>query len=306
MITALSVADAGPNVKLLKMCGAGCHENEIWKILLPDPELRRGTIGRMPANTQETPVSSTGRQPRLQAASGRRALGGFFLSGVLFSFLGAVLPAWGYHVHSDHGTVGLYFLFLTFGIYAGSQACHWLVGRAGLQRLMTAGSGLACVGLLALSFLSGPQPPSLRMFALFVIGGAGAMVNTAVFHAITPLYEHDPAATINLSGGLFGIGLPPLRVLRAMTVWGGTGANMDYATYLGWPAMACAVGGIVLTRRNADRTILLFAALAVVSLFPYGLYVRTSTFTLFFLSVAGALGAGAGAAAAGYSLGSRG
>jgi fucose permease len=133
----------------------------------------------------------------------------------LFSFLGAVLPAWGYHLHSDHVTVGLYFLFLTFGIYAGSQACHWLVARTGLQRLMTVGSGLACAGLLALAFLSGPQPPSLRMFALFVIGAAGAIVNTAVFHAITPQYEHDPAATINLSGGLFGLGCLTTALLTA-------------------------------------------------------------------------------------------
>ncbi len=151
----------------------------------------------------------------MQAASGRRALGGFFLSGVLFSFLGAVLPAWGYHLHSDYATVGLYFLFLTFGIYAGSQACHWLVRHTGLQHLLTGASALACLGFLALAYLSGPQPPSLRMFALFLIGGAGAIVNTAVFHAITPLYQHDPSATINLSGGLFGLGCITTALLTA-------------------------------------------------------------------------------------------
>jgi len=53
----------------------------------------------------------------LDAASGRRALGGFFLSGLLFSFLGSFLPAWGYHLRSDYLTVGLYFLFLNFGVY---------------------------------------------------------------------------------------------------------------------------------------------------------------------------------------------
>ncbi|MBI2690148.1 MAG: MFS transporter [Acidobacteria bacterium] len=169
----------------------------------------------MPATTQGLPVSSTGRQPTLQAANGRRALGGFFLSGVLFSFLGAVLPAWGYHLKSDYVTVGLYFLFLTFGIYAGSQACHWLVARTGLKLLMTIGSGLACAALLALAYLSGPHPPSLRMFALFLVGGAGAMVNTAVFHAITPLYQHDPASTVTLSGGLFGLGCLTTALLTA-------------------------------------------------------------------------------------------
>ena len=165
--------------------------------------------------TQATPVSATGRQPTLQAATGRRALGGFFLTGVLFSFLGTVLPAWGYHLHSDYATVGKYFLFLTLGIYAGAQACHWLVGRTELRLLLAVASGLACAGLLTLAYLSGPQPPSLRMAALFAIGMAGAVVNSAVFHAITPLYEHDPAATINLSGGLFGLGCLTTALLTA-------------------------------------------------------------------------------------------
>ena len=178
-------------------------------------KMRSVTIRRMPATTEGTPVSGTGRQPTLQAASGRRALGGFFLSGVLFSFLGAILPAWGYHLRSDYTTVGLYFLFLTFGIYAGAQVCHWLVARTGLRLLLTLASGLACAGLLALAYLSGPHPPSQRMFALFFVGGAGAMVNTAVFHAITPLYQHDPAATINLSGGLFGLGCLTTALLTA-------------------------------------------------------------------------------------------
>jgi fucose permease len=169
----------------------------------------------MPATAQRTPVSPTRRRPALQAASGRRALGGFFLSGMLFSFLGTILPAWGYHLHSDPGTVGLYFLFLTFGIYAGSQICHWLVPRMGLRLILVLASALACAGLLALAYLSGPQPPSLRMLALFLIGAAGAMGNTAVFHAISPLYQHDPAATVNLSGGLFGLGCLTTALLTA-------------------------------------------------------------------------------------------
>jgi len=44
------------------------------------------------------------------------------------------------------------------------------------------------------------------MAGLFVVGMSAAMVNTAIFHAITPMYEHDPAATINLAGVFFGLG----------------------------------------------------------------------------------------------------
>jgi fucose permease len=40
-------------------------------------------------------------------------------------------------------------------------------------------------------------------------------VNTALFHAISPLYQHDPAATINLSGGLFGLGCLATALLTA-------------------------------------------------------------------------------------------
>jgi len=209
------IADLSPNVNLLNSLAKLPLEFDFWKILLPDPDLRSVTIRRMAATSHGVPVSATGRQPTLQAANGRRALGGFFLSGVLFSFLGAVLPAWGYHLHSDHVTVGLYFLFLTFGIYVGSQVCHWLVARTGIQWLLTGGSGLACAGLLTLAYLSGPQPPSLRMFALFAIGVAGATVTSAAFHAISPLYQHDPAATINLAGGLFGLGCLATALLTA-------------------------------------------------------------------------------------------
>ena len=41
------------------------------------------------------------------------------------------------------------------------------------------------------------------------------MVTTAVFHAISPLYQHDPAATINLAGGLFGLGCLTTALLTA-------------------------------------------------------------------------------------------
>ena len=40
----------------------------------------------------------------LTTAGGRKALTGFFLSGMLLSFLGAILPAWGFYLHSDFST----------------------------------------------------------------------------------------------------------------------------------------------------------------------------------------------------------
>lgn len=174
----------------------------------------------MSASKLPQPAPVAGQRPALLATGSRRALGGFFLSGVIFSFLGAILPAWGFHLHSDYATVGLYFLFLTFGIYAGSQLCHLLIARIGLRPLLAVASGVASAGFLVLAWLSaGPQPPSLRMFTLFVIGAAGATANSAVFHAIAPLYHHNPASTITLSGALFGLGCLSTALLTAGTFY---------------------------------------------------------------------------------------
>jgi len=46
----------------------------------------------------------------LQAGTARKALAGFFLSGLLFSFLGVIQPAWEHHISGDFVTVGYYFL----------------------------------------------------------------------------------------------------------------------------------------------------------------------------------------------------
>ena len=52
----------------------------------------------------------------IETSSSRRALAGFFLSGLLLSFPGAILPAWGYHVRPHYVTIGNYFLILEVGL----------------------------------------------------------------------------------------------------------------------------------------------------------------------------------------------
>jgi hypothetical protein len=47
-----------------------------------------------------------------------RSLAAFLVSGILMSFLGAILPAWGYHLRSGFKEVGAYFLELGSGIAA--------------------------------------------------------------------------------------------------------------------------------------------------------------------------------------------
>jgi MFS transporter, FHS family, glucose/mannose:H+ symporter len=163
------------------------------------------------------PSSRPGSGAVLHAASGRRALGGFFLSGLLFSLLGSFLPSWGYHLRSDYLTVGLYFLFLNFGVYVAFHFTQWLLPRRGVRFVLASGSALAVASLVYLASVSGPVPPSLRMAGFFGVGLSAAMVNTAIFHAITPMYQHDPASTINLAGIFFGLGCLATSVLIAGT-----------------------------------------------------------------------------------------
>ncbi len=61
------------------------------------------------------------------AGENKRALAGFFVSGMIVSFLGAVLPAWGHHLDSNFLTVGYYFLFLNLGLFAGARIAYSLL-----------------------------------------------------------------------------------------------------------------------------------------------------------------------------------
>jgi hypothetical protein len=54
--------------------------------------------------------------------SAARALSGLVISGLLFGFLGAILPAWGYHLTSDFSTIGNYFLAMSVGVILSTEA----------------------------------------------------------------------------------------------------------------------------------------------------------------------------------------
>ena len=46
-----------------------------------------------------------------------------------------------------------------------------------------------------------------------VIGFAAGLLHTAIFEAISPMYRHDPAATVNVAGMLFGLGCLTVALL---------------------------------------------------------------------------------------------
>ncbi len=153
------------------------------------------------------------RQP--DGAQQRRALAGFFLSGVLFSFLGAILPAWRYHLTEGFIVAGCYFLSLNLGILASLGISAWLLGRKSVSFLLILGSATACAAFIFLALSPPGWGPWWRMAGVFCLGLGNGSLNTGVFHAISPAYRHDPAATIVLAGSFFGLGCVVTALLVA-------------------------------------------------------------------------------------------
>src|SRR5579864_3128260 len=155
----------------------------------------------------------------LNASEGRRSLSGFLISGMLMSFLGAILPAWGYHLKADFKEVGYYFLSLSFGFLLSVGFASLLLQRRGVKFTLVLANALACGAFLYLAAGAAPVPAVWRFFGLLWIGVSAGLLNGAIFHAISPLYQHDRAATVNLAGVMFGLGCLLTAVLVAGTYY---------------------------------------------------------------------------------------
>ena len=155
----------------------------------------------------------------LDASEGRRSLSAFLLSGMLMSFLGAILPAWRYHLSEDFTEVGRYFLSLNLGFLISVVASHALLPRKGVKFVFILANAIACGGFLFLALSSPPVSALWRLAGLLWIGVSAGLLNAAVFHAISPLYRHDRAATVNVAGVLFGLGCLLTALLVAGTYY---------------------------------------------------------------------------------------
>jgi FHS family glucose/mannose:H+ symporter-like MFS transporter len=158
-------------------------------------------------------------QGTLASVGARKALAGFFVSGLLLSFLGASLPSWRHHLYSDYITISWYF----FGLIAGMLGSVWvsppLLEKKGVGWTLAFACGTASVSLVYLAFVSPPFSPWWRVAGLLLIGFAAGVLHTAIFQAISPMYRHDPAATINLAGILFGLGCLTVALLVSGTFY---------------------------------------------------------------------------------------
>ncbi len=164
-------------------------------------------------------LTTADRGDVLHIPSAAKALSGLLISGLLFGFLGAILPAWGYHLSTEFSTVGNYFLSMTAGVILSTEASGRLLLKRGAGFLLVTACSLACAALLYLAMLPAAAPALWRMAGVLTVGFASGLLNTGVFHAISPAYDRDPAATANLGGISFGLGCLVVTVLVAGTFY---------------------------------------------------------------------------------------
>ncbi len=142
----------------------------------------------------------------LDARTARTAFAGFFLAGLLMSLLGAILPAWGYTLRSDFSAAGRHFFAMAAGILVSVSLSNRIVPRRGASFALALGSGIACAALFYLAAVSPPAASGWRSVGLFLLGVASGMLLNGLFHAVSPHYRHNPAATVNIAGALFVLG----------------------------------------------------------------------------------------------------
>jgi MFS transporter, FHS family, glucose/mannose:H+ symporter len=139
------------------------------------------------------------------------------LSGLLAALLGAILPAWGYHLKFEFVAVGRYFLCVTVGVLLSVEFGRRLFLTRSVGFVLILASSLACAALLFLAFSPPPFPDIWRMGGMVGIGLAMGLLNSAIFQAISTIYQRDPAATLNLGGIVFGLGCLLITLLVAGT-----------------------------------------------------------------------------------------
>jgi FHS family glucose/mannose:H+ symporter-like MFS transporter len=144
-------------------------------------------------------------------------LAGFLLTGMLVAFPGAILPAWRFHVNSEFLAVGNFFLFMIVGMLASIKGASWLLKAGGIRFTLAFAAGLASAALFFLAAVPDAASEWWRYGGVLVLGLSAGLMSTTVFHAISPMYARDPAATLNLAGAYFGSGCFLMALLVAFT-----------------------------------------------------------------------------------------
>ena len=151
--------------------------------------------------------------------SARVSLSGFFLTGLLMSFVGAVLPVWGFHLNSEFTIAGTYFLLLNAGFLVAARAGVAIMQRRGVSFTASLAAFLASGAFLFLALMSAPFSPWWRLPGLFWLGFSAGLLYVGLLEGVTPLYDVGRAATLNLVGMTFGLGCVIMSLLVAGTYY---------------------------------------------------------------------------------------
>lgn len=168
-----------------------------------------------PADPRSGPIAPGISTSALTGARG--GLVAFLISGLLMSLLGAVLPAWRYHIEPAFLLIGSYFLFQNVGIVLGTSLGALMLRRKGIRAGLAFSCVLAAAGLMALGVFSPPAHFAWRLGALFLVGLGAGGIHTGALHAIVPAYDHEPASTLSLAGVLFNLGALATALIVAGT-----------------------------------------------------------------------------------------
>jgi len=149
----------------------------------------------------------------------RLGLAGLFLSGLVFAFPGAILPAWGYHVREDYISVGNYFLSMVAGLWLAPLVARRALRGSSVITVLVAGSATVCAGLFLLALLPPGFSEWWRLAATVVLGIGAGLINRGAFQAVASLYRRDATATLYLAGISFGAGCVTISLLVAGTYY---------------------------------------------------------------------------------------
>ena len=132
------------------------------------------------------------------------------------SFLGAILPSWGYHLREHLSEVGSFFLSVNVGFLVATFSSQAFFAGGCAKRKLVIANVMACGGFLFLAMFSPPASGILGSVGLFWLGASIGLLNSGVFQAVSPLYQRDRATTTNLASVIFGLGC----LVAALLVWG--------------------------------------------------------------------------------------
>jgi len=132
---------------------------------------------------------------------------------------------------------------LILGVLASVRLARPLMEKLGLAYTLSLACALASAALLDLAFFSPPYIAWWRLPAILILGTAAGLLHTAIFHAISPMYREDPAATVNMGGILFGLGCFSVALLISQTFYLYTAAAIQI-----WIALIPAFFAVVYAR----------------------------------------------------------